>query len=273
MVTFAKSRLWRGDDGMLRIYFMLKGQYLKTAMEYTFNFWMMFVAGVLMRTLMMGVAFVLFRNVDAIGGFTEGEVYLMMALMFISEGMCNLLFDGIWHVPRLVFLGEFDVMLCRPVPVLQQVLSYELGLQGVGVLSMGIISLVMSANAMGWLSAVNVLLLVFFIFSGMLLRMSTFLIGVSSAFFMDMGGSNQSAFLMYSIGEYAKYPLGIYPVWLQGVLLSIIPFGFIGFVPVLIMRGGQMWLMCLLTAVTVGYFLFARALFYLGVRKYESMGM
>lgn len=259
---------------MLRIYLMLKNQYLKTAMEYPFNFWMMFIGGVLMRTLMMGVAFVLFRNVNAIGGFREGEVYLMMALMFISEGMCNLLFDGIWHVPALVFKGEFDVMLCRPVSPLYQVLSYEIGLQGVGVLTMGVVSLVLSVRSLGWLTPINGMLLLTFIVTGMMLRMSTYLIGVVGAFFWDMGGTNSDAFLLYSVGEYAKYPLGIYPGWLKGVLLSVIPFGFIGYVPVLVLRGERAGLlMAALVAVTAVYFALARALFYRGVRSYESMGM
>jgi len=259
---------------MLRIYFMLKNQYLKTAMEYPFNFWMMFISGIVMRSLMMGVAFVLFRAVDDIGGFSEGEVYLMMALMFISEGMCDLFFNGIWHVPSLVFTGEFDVMLCRPVSPMFQVLSYELGLHGLGELAKGVVILALSANAMGWLTPVNVAMLLVFILTGTMLRMSTYLISVTGVFFADFGGSNTNAFTVYSIGEYAKYPLSIYSLWVKGMLLSIIPFGFIGYVPVLILRGERPALLfCALILIAAAYFALARGFFYRGVRRYESMGM
>ena len=259
---------------MLRIYFMLKNQYLKTALEYSFNFWMMFIAGVLMRVLMMGVAFVMYRNVDSIGGFSEGEMYLLLSLIFFSEGMCNILFDGIWHLPALIFRGEFDVMLCRPVSPLYQILSYEIGLQGTGGLVLSIISLVMSVNAMHWLSPLNGLLMLLFVLTGMALRASSTLIGVSTAFFMDTGGSNSNAFTIHTVGEFAKYPLPIYPMWLRGLLFSAIPFAFIGYVPVLILRGENalMWTL-LLIAVTIGYFALARGIFYRGIRKYESMGM
>ena len=260
---------------MLRIYFMMKAQYLKTAMEYKFNFWMMCIGGIVMRTVLLGIAFVLFKNVEVLGGFKEGEVYLMMSLMIISEGMVNIFFDGIWYVPAMLFRGELDVVLCRPVPALQQVLSTELGLQGVGVLALGFVSLGMAISRLGFLSAVNVLMLLIFIVTGMVLRLSTFIIGVTTSFYMDTGGNNSNAFTLYSIGEYAKYPVHIYPSWLAGILLSVVPFGFIGYVPVLILRAGAFstWMTPLLVVVTIVYFLLARAFFYHGIKKYESMGM
>lgn len=259
---------------MLRIYFMLKSQYLKTAMEYKFNFWMMFAAGILMRTLMMGVAFVLFRSMPTIAGFTEGEVYFIMALMFVSEGLCNLLFDGIWYIPPMIFNGNLDVILSRPVSPLFQVLSHELGLQGVGVITMGIVSLVLSVMSAGFATPWAIPLCLLFMVTSTVLRMSLYLIGSSGAFYIHTGGQFNIPFTLYSIGEYAKYPVNIYPFWMQGVLYSIIPFAFIGYVPALIMRSTHgVWLTLLLIAVSVAYFFIARAVFYRGIKRYESMGM
>jgi ABC-type uncharacterized transport system permease subunit len=58
------------------------------------------------------------------------------------------------------------------------------------------------------------------------------------------------------------------------VLLVLIPSGFVGFVPVLVIRGENSLLYTLaLVVMTCLYFLAARAVFYYGIRKYESMGM
>lgn len=260
----------------LRVYFTFKAQYLKTAMEYKLNFWMMVIAGVVMRTLMLGVAYVLFRNVSTIAGFQEGEVYLIIAFMTISEGLCELLFDGIWFIPGLVANGELDVMLVRPISPLYQILSYEIGLQGVGVLAMGLISLVLAINSLGWLSPGRVLLCLLFIVCGMVLRMSTYLISNCYVFWLDPGSGSRSnlPFMINSIGEYARYPVNVYPAWMQVVLLFVIPFGFIGYVPVLLLRGEQVFLFgTLLAVMTTGYFLLARRVFYKGIGRYESMGM
>lgn len=259
---------------MLRTYFMFKGQYLKTAMEYTFNFWMMAIAGVLMRTAMMGVAYVLFRNVPDIAGWLEGEVYLLMSFMFISEGLCNLLFDGIWHIPALVHTGKLDVMLARPVSPLYQVLSYEIGLQGVGVVALGLVSMGMALHSLGWMTLLHVLLCLLFIVTATLVRASTYLIGACHVFWLNAGGQANVTFLIYSVGEYAKYPLRIYPAWMQALLLFVIPFGFIGYVPAMIFRGesAALWFVLLLAASLL-YALLARFVFYRGIRRYESMGM
>lgn len=260
---------------MLRIFLMFKGQYLKTAMEYKLNFWMMVFAGILMRTLMMGVAYVLFRNIPVIAGFVEGEVYLIMAFMFLTEGMCNIFFDGIWSLPAMVFNGQFDVLLIRPVSPLYQVLSMELGLQGIGVLALGSVSLILAMQSLGWLTVGALLLCALFVLCGTVLRMSTYLIGASSIFYMDADGSRVNIpFTMYSVGEFAKYPVSLYPMWMQAVLFVLIPFGFIGYIPTLLLRGERPLLYgAALALMTAGYFLVARGIFYHGIKRYESMGM
>ncbi len=259
---------------MLRIYCMLKAQYLKTEMEYTFNFWMMVTAGILMRTLMLGVAYVMFQNVPTIAGFVEGEVYLIMAFMFLSEGMCNIVFDGIWSIPMMVHDGQFDLLLTRPVSPLFQILSHGIGLQGVGVVAMGVVNLVLALGSLGWTSIALLPACLIFVATGTVLRMSSYLIASSYVFYMEVGAYHNLPFVVYSVGEYAKYPISVYPVWMRAILLVLIPYAFIGYVPLLILRGDQPVMWCvLLAAATALFFLLARAVFYRGIRRYESMGM
>ncbi len=259
---------------MLRVYWMIKSQYLKTAMEYRFNFWMMAAAGFLMRALMMGVAFVLYRNVPEIAGFTEGQVYLIMSFMFITEGMSNIFFDGIWYIPRLVFGGELDVMLSRPVSPLYQILSHEVGLHGMGVLAIGFLSLFFALAVLNALTITAAFLCLIFIACGTAVRTSSYLIGACNVFWLKAGGQVNIPYTMYSVGEYAKYPVKVYPLFMQIVLFGLIPYAFIGYVPCLVLTGERTLLYVLMTmAVSTAYLLLARAVFYKGIRKYESMGM
>jgi ABC-2 type transport system permease protein len=247
---------------MLKMYWTIKAQYLKTAMEYRFNFWMMAASGFLMRGLLLGVAFVLYRNVPQIAGFTEGQVYLIMSFMFITEGMSNIFFDGIWYITRLVFNGELDVMLCRPVSPFFQVISHEVGLQGVGVLAIGFLSLFMALASLHLLTIPALLLCLLFIVCGTAVRISSYLIGESFIFWLKSGGQMNIPYTLYSIGEYAKYPVSVYPVWMQAVLFGVIPYAFIGYVPCLALGGEHMLLYGLLTVAASGsYFLLARAMF------------
>jgi len=258
---------------MINVFLMLKSQYLKTQMEYTANFWMMILSGIVMRTLLMGVVFVLFYNIPDIAGWQAGEVYIILGFIIITEGLHNLLFDGIWHIPMLVFRGGLDVMLSRPISPLYQILSHELGLQGLGNLTVGIISLGLGLVYMSWLTPLPLILCVFFILTGTILRMSYNLISLSHVFWIH-GGIMNFGFFVHSIGEFAKYPVTIYPLAMRFVLFFIIPAGFIGFVPALILRSeGVILYGGALIAVTVLYFLAARTIFYRGIKRYESIGM
>ena len=258
---------------MLRIYLKFKAQYLKTEMEYTLNFWILMIAGVIMRGCMLAVAFVLFRNVPDIAGWSEAEVYFIISLLFLSQGVCELLFDGVWSLPSLVFNGEFDIMLSRPVSPLWQLLAHGIGLHGLGVLPVGLLSYFLSLHTLGRLRPEAFLLLIPFVLCGAAIRVSAVLMAASTVFWVRAEGFN-FPFLVHSVGEYAKYPVSLYPGVMQFVLLVLIPYGFIGFMPALILRGGHMLpLFCLQLLFTCLYFLAARALFYHGIKKYESMGM
>ena len=256
---------------MLKIYLMFKSQYLKTAFEYTFNFWMMFVSGVLMRTFLLAVPYVLFRNMPTIAGWQEAEVYFIMALVFVSEGCSNLFYDGIWQLPSQVFHGEFDVMLARPISPLYQVVARGFGLQGVGGILVGFVSLGLSMHSLGWLTPVGIMLCLVLIICGALLRMSSILIAACFVFWA--GPNSDMMFTANTVGEYAMYPVDIYPAWLRVILLTILPYGFIGFVPALILRSSNMLLFLGTLAFSVLFFLLARGIFYLSIRRYESMGM
>jgi ABC-2 type transport system permease protein len=164
-------------------------------------------------------------------------------------------------------------MLARPISPLFQILSYEIGLQGIGVLIMGIINIGVGLVSLGWVSPLSILLCMIFTLTGTAIRLSYNLIGACSVFWSD-GGQTNATFLIYSVGEYAKYPVTIYPGWMQFVLLFMIPVGFVGFVPALILRGDHALLYTLIVFAATGlYFLLAKTIFYRGILRYESMGM
>lgn len=262
---------------MLKIFLEMKAQYIKTEMEYTANFWMMLLSGVLTRVVSMAAPFVIYSNIPDIAGWRKDEIYLILSFLFIAEGLCSVLFEGIWQMPGMVFDGKFDCILTRPVSPLFQVLSYGMGLQGISVFLVGLISLPVFLLRLGLCDLRGVGLSLFFILSGTLLCMSIYLMGNCVVFWFDAGGRTTLPYTMSQIGQYARYPLEIYPGIMRFMLLFLVPYGFICVVPVEILRGGTdsaAWMGCLAVAgISIGFFLLARSVFYRGIRKYESVGM
>lgn len=259
---------------MLRIFFKLKEQYIKTEMEYTFNFWMMLISGIVTRLLTMAIPFVIYKNLPNIAGWQEKEVYLIMSFLFIAEGLNSVLFEGIWQMPAMVFGGKFDTILSRPVSPFFQVLSFGMGLQGIGVFLFGIISLNILLKSLGRFTLVTLLLCLLFIVCGTVILMSVYLISNSLIFWFDSGGRTSIPFTINSLGQYARYPVTIYPKGVRLVLLFIIPYAFIGSIPAYILRGEHAISYSLaLVGMSALFLLIARHVFYRGIKRYESMGM
>lgn len=259
---------------IIKIFLKMKEQYIKTEMEYTANFWMMLLSGVVTRIVSMAAPFVIYSNIPDIAGWKRDEIYLIMSFLFIAEGLCSVLFQGIWEMPGMVFHGRFDCILSRPVSPLFQVLSYGMGLQGISVFLTGAVCLPLFLGRLELLSVRSAFMSLFYIVCGTVLCMSIYLLGNSVVFWFDAGGKTALPFTMSSIGQYARYPLALYPKAVRILLLFLIPYGFICVVPVEILRGSVSFLWCVLPAVvSLGFFLLARAVFYRGIRHYESMGM
>lgn len=259
---------------MIKIFLAFKAQYIKTEMEYTANFWLMLLSGVLTRVVSMAAPFVIYSNIPDIAGWKKDEVYLILSFLFIAEGLCSVLFEGIWNIPAMVFGGQFDCVLSRPVSPLCQVLSYGMGLQGISVFLVGAVSLPVFLNRLGLLNPAGAAMSLFLALCGTLLCMSFYLLGNSAVFWFDSGGSTTIPYTLTEIGQYARYPLEIYPGIVRFLLLFVVPYGFICVVPAEILRGSLPWTWCFGAAgVSLGFFLLARAVFYRGIGHYESVGM
>lgn len=259
---------------MFRIFLALKSQYIKTEMEYTANFWMMLLSGVLTRVVSMAAPFVIYSNIPDISGWKRDEIYLILSFLFIAEGLCSVLFEGIWQIPAMVFDGKFDSILSRPVSPLFQVLSYGMGLQGISVFLVGAVSMSVFLNRLGMWNLQGVVVSMFLGLCGTWLCMSFYLLGNSVVFWFDSGGRTAVPYTLTEVGQYARYPLEIYPRIVRFLLLFLVPYGFICVVPVEILRGSLPRFGCLgVAGASLGFFLLARTVFYRGIRRYESVGM
>lgn len=259
---------------MINIFFKMKEQYIKTEMEYAFNFWVMIISGIFTKTITFAVPFVMYNNIPDIGGWSRDEIYLIMSFFCITEGLCSILFQGIWNLPQMIFDGQFDVVLSRPISPMLQVLSYEIGLQGIGDLIFGIISLNICLYSLHLFSFITIIICLFLIICGTIICLSIYIFTNSLVFWYDTGGRTMIAYTVSNIGQYAKYPVTIYPKVIQILLLFIIPYGFIGMVPVMILRGEHKISYSLtMIGISLFFFWFSKHIFNRGIRRYESIGM
>jgi ABC-2 type transport system permease protein len=257
-----------------RLYFRLLSTHLRASLEYESDFWLMAFGAAM--TQVAGFAFLaaVFSRVPDINGWSFWTVVLLFGMVGLSEGFLNLFFEGMWFMARFKHEGDLDYLLVRPYPVLLQVLSSAVGLNGLGNILTGgaMITAALVNLDVAWsagMIAIGVMLLV----SALATRFGIMVACCSVTFWLEGPGS-MFAFSVHQLGDLARFPLAIYPTVLKGLLGVLLPFAFVSFYPVswLTGEGGTGWLGLLTPLValyTVGAALW---IFRRGLLRYESAG-
>ena len=258
---------------ILRLYFMFLGTHFRGAMEYRADFWIMMVAAVLTQAVSVVVLTAIFRLIPELKDWTFWPIVIMFGMVTLGEGVGSLCFEGMWRVAWLINQGELDYMLVRPYPVLLQVTSSEIGLNGLGNITTGAAMLVLGVlhSSIHWTvatAAVGVILLV----SGVTVKVAISL-ATNSASFWVASPSPLFAMAVHQAGELTRYPLTLFPSPLRVTLTVAVPFAFIGFFPTDFLTGSHALWIALVTPAVAGYcLLMAVLIFRRGMLRYESTG-
>ncbi len=187
---------------MIRAFLSIKNQCIKSERAYKANFYLLVFAGIITKFVGFGVPFILF--------------------------------EGVWSIPEMVFTGKLDVLLIRPMNPLLQVLSYGAGIHGLGDLLFGVPTLIYLHISLGLVDLVSIICSFIYVISGMILCLAIYIISNSIVFLFDFGGRTSIPYMVANIGQYAKYPLKIYPAAIQIMLCFVIPYAFMGIIPTMI---------------------------------------
>lgn len=259
---------------MIRAFLSIKNQCVKSEMAYKVNFYLLIFAGIITKLVGLGVPFILFERTNDIMGWSRNELYLVMVYIIISEGINSLLFEGVWSIPDMVFSGKLDVLLIRPINPLLQVLSHGVGIHGLGDLLFGIPTLIFLHINLGITDIKSIIFSCIYIISGTVLCLAIYIISNSIVFWFDSGGRTSIPYMVTNMGQYAKYPLKIYPKVIQIILCFVIPYAFIGIVPAMVITEKiSILYMIEIIAVAVVFFIIAIVFFNKGITRYESAGM
>lgn len=258
----------------IKLYKRFLEQYIKSLMEYRVDFIFGLIGFILIQ--LTGVIFIklVFNCIPSLKGWDFYEILFIYGLAQIPRGIDHVFTDYLWlFSQRTILQGEFDRYLLRPINPLFQVISESFQPDGLGELIIGIILVVMSSLKLNLsFGFVKIVSLVFIIIFGTLIYTAIKLATASIAFWVKF--SQSYLFMVYQVSGFAKYPMGLYPKVIKGILTFLIPFAFTGYYPGAYLLGKESFLMGVVLTVVVGfvainiaYFIWKR-----GMRVYESSG-
>lgn len=200
---------------------------------------------------------------------------LLYGFVMLPVGIDHILSDALWLVAyRYVRMGLMDKYFLRPLPVLFQVLAERFQLEGLGELSIAIFMIIFSGiNAHITFNFEFVFLLFIVMVFGALLITSIKIFFASFAFKLKATGPALQ--IAYNFKSYVRFPMGIYPKFIQVLLYFVIPFGFVIFLPVqtLLFGSYNAYLLGLcIVGISLLFFGLSLLTWKLLIRTFESTG-
>ncbi len=250
------------------------GAHLRAVLEYEADFWILVGAAALTQIVGLVFLWTVFRRIPEINGWGFWEIVLIYALVYVAEGVGSLFFNGIWFLPWLLNQGEFDRVLVRPFSPVLQVMSSQVGLNGLGHLTVGgaLIVVALAHVDVDW-SPLRVLLAVVLFVSAVCVKLGLNLATNATAFWFNAPYST-FAFSMHSLGELARFPIDIYSFAVQSLITVVLPFAFMSFFPASAVLGHDdlAWIGLLTPLVAVYTLAVGAWVFRRGLLQYESAG-
>ncbi|MEV7414242.1 ABC transporter permease [Streptomyces sp. NPDC089919] len=231
-----RGALWRVRDG-LRGYGLIVGMWVRSTMAYRASFLLMVVGSALTSGLDFVAIFIMFRQVDALGGFSLPEVALLYGSTTVSLGLTDLALGNTDRVGARIRDGSLDTMLVRPVPLFAQLAADRFALRRVGRISQGLFALgwALAAVDVAWTPG-RVLLVPLMVLGGSLIFAAVFVAGAAFQFVAGDAAEVQNAFT-YGGATMLQYPPGVFARELVRGVTFVVPLAFVNWVPALHLLG------------------------------------
>lgn len=206
-----------------------------------------------------------FNNFNSIKGWTLLDVACLYGIVNGAYGIFSVLLGGSRYIARMIFEGDLDMLIVKPKNLLMQIMGSKSVSSGWGDLLSCLVFLIFS----GYVTLVNFPFLVLFIITGCIVIASFSIMMGSLAFWI--GDSHAlSKQLFEFLLTFSNYPKSIYVGAVKVFLLTIVPSGFIGFVPIETIKNKSInGLLCVIAFAFVYAFCSSKA-FYFGLKRYTS---
>ena len=207
----------------------------------------------------------LMRHVTTLRGWSLADIQVLFGIVAAAVGLTVAVAGGVRTLGRFIEDGDLDTLLTQPQPALIYALGMRSQPAGIGDLISGLLFIAWSGQV-SWLAVPLVLVVivasaVIFAASGVVLFSLAFWLGrVETA----------ATHLWDLLITFSLYPEPLFGGALRLVLFTVLPAGFVGYLPARIIHAPSVAGVAALAAGAVIYCSLAVLIFERGVRRYAS---
>lgn len=251
---------------------------IRAQRAYRASFAFDFLGSLLVGLTEFGEVWVVFHNVDVLGGLDFHAILLLFGLSNLAFSLADMVVGHVDTLPTYVRAGTLDAFYLRPQPVLVQLMTSEFQLRRLARTTVAVAALIAGLvyNDISW-DIETVLLLLIAIGFGTAVFAGLFVCAASLQFFLINGSEFTNAFT-YGGSYAASQPTSIFPGPLKLVFGYLVPVAFTAYLPTLVIldlpgpAGLPAWLAWCTPLAALWVWVVALTLWRWGSRHYQGGG-
>ena len=207
----------------------------------------------------------LMGHVTTLRGWRLGDIQMLFGIVAAAFGLAVTVAGGVRHIGRFIEDGDLDTLLTQPKSVLVHALGLRSQPSGVGDLISGLIFIAWSGQVAWRTTAIAAVVIV----ASALILVACGVVFFSLAFWLGRVETVATQ-LWELLVTFSLYPEPLFGGALRLVLFTVLPAGFVGYLPVRILHAPSFTNVAILLIVAIAYLSLAALIFDRGLRRYAS---
>ncbi|MCX7024722.1 MAG: ABC-2 family transporter protein [Spirochaetes bacterium] len=238
---------------------------VKSVVEYRANF-LAQTFGMMLNNAAFAVFWkVLLDRTGGLGGYGFADVMFVWAIVSTSFGLAHVVFGNVRGLSEIIREGDLDAYLLQPKDVWLNVLASRTEPSAWGDFAYGFVVLAFLPG----ISPERVALFCILALAAAAVFTACFALMESLAFFMGDSTALSGALTEFLL-SFSLYPETVFDPGMRWIFYTIVPSGFIAFVPLAAFRSLDWRLVPIAIGAAAAYVALSRAVFNAGLRRYES---
>ncbi len=210
---------------------------------------------------------ILFSIKDNMGGYNFKQVLLLWGLAAGTYGVAHFFFERSFSLSEQIISGRLDTYIVQPKNILLSAIASDISVPALGDIIFSFIVYFIYGFSIKTFP-IYILLCI----TGGLMMSSISIILNSLSFWFN--NSDMIADVGNSlVVNFATYPDGIFSGLTKWLLFTIIPVGFINYIPLKVLINFKLYLLMINIVVCITLIFLAYFIFYKGLRKYSSSNL
>ena len=181
--------------------------------------------------------YVVFHQVDRLGGFDYAEVAVMYGLASAGFGLADMMVGHVDRLPAYVRQGALDSMMLRPLSALGQLVTSDFAMRRLGRVFTGIAVLAVALHVadIDWTLA-RVVLVVLTPIAGAIIFSAVFIATSTIGFWVVEGMEFANAFT-YGGNYLSSFPFTVFGSVIRRFFIFVVPVAFTAYLPAVALLG------------------------------------